>query len=358
MKRILMLNPFGIGDVLFTTPVLRAIKNTWPDSLIGYWCNKRVSPILKSNPNIDKVFSLSRGDLKRIYQVSKIEGIRRFIGLFSDLKKEKFEICLDFSLDHRYSLFSKLLGIKRRIGFNYRKRTSFLTDKVDIDGYNSKHVVEYYLSLLELIGVKAEGNTLELYIPEADKVRGRLRLLRAGITNNDLIIGIAPGAGASWGRDAALKHWPAIKFAQLADRIIQDFGHKVVILGDQSERPIVDVIINTMKNKAADLVGKTNLEELAAIIDNLSILVANDGGPLHIAVAREKKTVSFFGPVDPKVYGPYPDDEKRHIVLAKPMACSPCYRNFRLSICENNKGCLEDISVGEAMHAVAQLLAK
>jgi ADP-heptose:LPS heptosyltransferase len=105
-----------------------------------------------------------------------------------------------------------------------------------------------------------------------------------------------------------------------------------------------------------DLVGKTRLEGLIAIINNLQILITNDGGPLHIAVALGKKTVSFFGPVDPKVYGPYPTDENRHIILTKNLDCSPCYNKFRISGCLRNKECLEAIDVQQALDAIKRLL--
>ena len=85
-KKILIINPFGIGDVLFTTPVIKAIKQSNPDSFIGYWSNLRVKPILASNPQINKVFALSRGDLKKFYQESFFKGIWNSIKLTRQLK--------------------------------------------------------------------------------------------------------------------------------------------------------------------------------------------------------------------------------------------------------------------------------
>ncbi|MBU4346040.1 MAG: lipopolysaccharide heptosyltransferase II [Candidatus Omnitrophica bacterium] len=358
MKKFLIINPFGIGDVLFTTPLAKAIKDNYPDSRIGYWCNERVRGIINNNPDIDKIFALSRGDLKKIFHRSRLEGIKRFLGLLSAIKKEKFEAVFDFSLEHRYSLISKLLGIKKRIGFNYKNRGRFLTDKIDIDGYNNRHAVEYYLDLLQFVNIKPGNSNLNIFVSQGNKVKAENILIQAGIQDRGLLVGIAPGAGASWGQDASLKHWPAARFAQLADRLISDFGAKILILGDITERPIADTVINTMNNKAIDLTGKTSLEELIAIIDKLHILISNDGGPLHIACALNKKTVSFFGPVDSKVYGPYPPDAERHIVLKKNLECSPCYRNFRLTNCLRNRQCLEDIDVALALSAVSSLLSK
>lgn len=356
MKKFLIINPFGIGDVLFTTPVIKAIKESNPEIFIGYWSNERVEPILKNNPGIDKIFVLSRGDIKKIYRKSRFEGISKLLKLLYNIKKERFDISLDFSLDHRYSLISKLLGIKKRIGYNFKKRGKFLTDKIDINGYEDKHVVEYYLDLLKFLNISPQDKRMVLSIPEQNTQMANDLFKNLGIDNKDLAVGIAPGAGASWGKDALFKHWPAIKFAELADRIINDLGAKILILGNESERFIADTIVHTMDNKPIDLVGKTNLEELTAVINNLHILITNDGGPLHIAVALNIKTVSFFGPVDPKVYGPYPVDERRHIVLRRIQECSPCYRNFRLSNCQRDRECLEKIDVVQTKEAVVSLL--
>jgi len=355
MKKILFINPFGIGDVLFTTPAIRAIKDNLPDAKISYWCNQRLEGLLRNNPDIEKIFALSRGDLKKIYNESVFKGLAGSLSLFYELKKEKFDISLDFSSERHYSLICKLLGIKKRIGFNYKNRGVLLTDKIETDGYNSKHVVEYYLDLIKPLGIKPKTFNLELNIPETVKAKGFNLLKHAGVSERDIVIGIAPGAGASWGKDASLKHWPALRFAQLADKIIDNLGAKVVILGDESERPIADVIVNAMRNRAIGLVAKTNLEDLSAIISNLRLLIANDGGPLHIAAAEGVKTVSIFGPVDDLVYGPYPP-AATHIVLKKDLSCRPCYRNFKMPLCASQRECINSISVDEVFEAIGRLL--
>lgn len=358
MERFLIINPFGIGDCIFTMPVIRAIKKNKPDCFIGYWCNLRVKELLEFNKNIDRIFALSRGDIKKIYSGSGLEGLRRSLGLFFALRKEKFDTCLDYSLDYRYGLAAKLAGIRKRIGFDYKGRGRFLTDKLELTGYNDKHVVEYYLDLLRPIGIKPASAELELKVPEKDKIRAQGILGDYGIKKGDLLIGIAPGGGESWGRDAALKRWPQEKIAQLADRIIGDLSAKVLLLADENERAVTQAISCKMHKKAIDLTGKTKLTDLIALIDSLDLLIANDGGPLHIGVSLGKKTVSFFGPTDPVIYGPYPPDKDRHIVLINALECHPCYRNFRLIACQSDIKCLKGIAMAEAYNAAVYLLKK
>lgn len=354
-EKILIINPFGIGDCLFTTPAIRAIKDMYPDVLIAYWCNARVKEVFQNNPNIYKIFSLTRGDLKKIYRKSWLEGTKVFFSLLYSIKKEKFALALDFSLDHRYSLYAKMLGIKKRIGFNYKSRGRFLTEKIDIKGYSQKHIVDYYMDLLKIIGIKPQAGHLELFVPDAAQIRAKNLLKELGVSQGDLLIAIAPGAGASWGQDAVFKHWPLLNFARLIEKIVIELNAKVILLGDASERPIADSIKSLTKSSFIDLVGKTDLMQLIALVSNCRILVTNDGGPMHIAVAVGTKSVSIFGPVDELVYGPYPESNE-HIVIKSNIQCRPCYREFKLPVCKINKACLSSITVSEVFSAARRLI--
>jgi heptosyltransferase-2 len=132
-------------------------------------------------------------------------------------------------------------------------------------------------------------------------------------------------------------------------------GAKIVLLGDDTEKPIADVISNAMRNKPLDLTGKLGLDLLPAVIKNCSLFISNDGGPMHIAAALGIKTVSIFGPVSEVVYGPYPA-KSGHAVLKWDLDCRPCYRNFRMPVCDKDKECLRAISVDAVFEAAAQLL--
>jgi lipopolysaccharide heptosyltransferase II len=365
--KFLIINPFGIGDVLFTTPVIRALKEKYPDSFIGYWCNERVGGLLKSDPNINKIFDLSRGDIKRIYSGLKginkgLKGFVALLNLIRKIKKEKFDVAFDFSLDSRYGLWSKLAGIKKRIGFNYKGRGRFLTDKIDLKGYSDKHVVEYYADLLKFIEPWCRAHlsvpyNLSLTVAKEKGSQAKNKLVGLDIKSFDTVVGIAMGGGASWGKDALYKQWPAKKFGELADRLIRDSNTCIVLLGSSDEKPLADIVgkMGNDNKRMIDLTGKLSLEELAAIMKELKLLICNDGGPLHMAIALGISTISIFGPVDERVYGPYPTCEK-HIVVKKDISCRPCYKDFRFKGCLNSRRCLEDITVDEVYDKVNTLL--
>jgi ADP-heptose:LPS heptosyltransferase len=193
-----------------------------------------------------------------------------------------------------------------------------------------------------------------LNVSEESSDRAKKTLAEFDIKPSNFIVGIAPGGGASWGKDAIYKQWPAERFGQLSGRLINELNAKVVLLGSTDEKSLAEIARNDSMS-IIDLTGKLSLEELAAVIKELRLLVCNDGGLLHMATVLGTGTVSIFGPVDEKVYGPYPPGEK-HMVMKKDMPCRPCYRNFRFSGCFNNKRCLEDITVDAVFEMVERLL--
>lgn len=359
MQRYLVINPFGIGDALFTMPLIGDLKDRHPDCFVGYWCNERVGELLKNDPKIDKIFALSRGDIKRIYKDSKLAGFIALFRLIYAIRKEKFDVAFDLSLDSRYGLWSIFAGIKKRVGPDYKGRGRFLTDKIKISGYSGRHVVEHNLDLLKLVDTYYRTDLTEPYdveVSEESRERARKMLAGYGIGPYDAVIAVAPGGGASWGENAIYKQWPQNKFAEVADKLLKDLKVKVVFLGSSDEKRVTDSVVNKMKCPGAiDLTGKLNMSELAGVMSQINLLICNDGGLLHMAVALGPKTVSIFGPVDEKVYGPYPICDK-HIVVKRDMPCRPCYRDFRFSGCSNNRRCLEDIAVDEVYEKIKELL--
>ena len=112
-KNILIINPFGIGDVLFSTPLIRNLRFYYPDAFIAVAVQKKVVPVLENNPQIDKVIPFSRGDFKDLCRQSRLKAIGLLSKTLGNILHCKFNLCVDLSLEHRYSLFLKLMGISR-----------------------------------------------------------------------------------------------------------------------------------------------------------------------------------------------------------------------------------------------------
>lgn len=356
MRRFLIVNPFGIGDVLFTTPIIEGIKSEHPENYLGYVCNIRTAPFILSNPNVDKTFIFEKDEYRHLWKISRRRCIAKLYRLLKDIRNEKFEICFDFSLAQEYGLFLKLAGIKERLGYNYRNRGIFLTKRIELGGgYSGKHIVEYYIGVLFLTGIRPPKDAaLKIYLPDEDKQKAQNLLLLKGITDNEGFVCIVPGAGASWGASSFRKQWPKEHFAELAKALCEEAQIKVVLLGSDDEKPICDYIKNE-EPRCINLCGETDLLTFSAIIAKAKLLITNDGGPLHIAVAQGTKTISIFGPVDEKVYGPFPPGERHLVIKNDALFCRPCYKNFKLPECKH-KNCLEGISPDTAIKAAIESL--
>jgi ADP-heptose:LPS heptosyltransferase len=161
-KKILIVNTFGIGDVLFTTPLIDTIKKQCPQVRIGYVANRRTSEMLKNNPLIDHVFVYERDDFHETYQQSKILFLKKAWAFLKEIRSFNYEAVLDLSQNTSTGFFMALAGIDERIGFDYKGRGKFLTQRVPLKGYEGKHIVDFYRDLLNNFGFKSgepEGMT-------------------------------------------------------------------------------------------------------------------------------------------------------------------------------------------------------
>jgi len=355
LKKILIINPFGIGDVLFTLPIIESLSAGINAVKIGFLCNRRTEPLLRSNPRVEWVFVYEKDELRDLWKKSKIDYFKKVLAFIADIRSRGFDLALDLSLNREYGFLCLLAGIKERIGFDYKNRGTYLTKKIKLAGYNNKHIIEYYLELLRFIGVEPLRKEMSLHVPGEVREWAFNFLKSNGIKEGELLIGIAPGGGASWGKEAAVKHWRSEGFADLADKLIEKLGAKIIILGSAVEMDICESVSNSMKNQAIKAYAKTSLLQSAALISSCALVIANDGGPLHLAVAVGTRTVGIFGPVDEKVYGQYPSGERHKIVKAD-IACRPCYGNFKMKECADRK-CLAEIDPETVFEAAKEALS-
>jgi len=354
MRKVLIVNIFGIGDVLFTTPIIKSIKAYSKDIKIGYLCNHRTREILENDPDVDDVFVYNRDAFNEVYYQSKIEFVKKISAFLGSIKEKKYDALIDLSLNFYVSFFCWLIGIKRRIGFDYKKRSPFLNKKVDLHGYEQKHVVEYYSDLLKEIGVPLKSPRLNINIKKADRDWAHNFLAQKGINPKGIMVGLVPGGGQSWGKDAAFKRWPSEKYAKLADKLIEKFSAEIILLGNQQEEPLCREVSSCMRNPSYSVCGMTTITQFAALAAECSVVVLNDGGPLHIAVAAGARTVSIFGPVNEDIYGPYP--RGNHHIITNAVACRPCYRKFRKAACTHFY-CLNKVLVEDVLFGAEEVLA-
>ncbi|MDD4955131.1 MAG: glycosyltransferase family 9 protein, partial [Candidatus Omnitrophica bacterium] len=313
-------------------------------------------PLLKNYPIIDKVFIFEKDEWKETLKESKIKFLKKAFSFFKEIKKEKYDVLFDLSLNSQYGFFFKMCGIKKRIGFNFKNRGRFLTDKIDIvSGYSDKHVAKYHLELLKFLNITPKDSKFELFLSEEPLKNAGKILEASGIKKDDLLVAVCPGSGDSWRNTAYFKRWPQENFLNLCAKLTVETKAKILLFGSKPEAGVCSYVSGELKENIVDLCAKLDLQEFCAALSMCNLLITNDGGPFHIAQALGKKAIVLFGPVDEKVYGAYPITDNC-VVFSKHISCRPCYKSFRFSGCNTDKQCLREIGVDEVFLAAKSLL--
>ena len=354
--RILIANPFGIGDVLFSLPLVQAVRRAHPQGFLGYLCNRRTVELVEAWPELDWHCVFEKDEFRAAWRRSKREGVEFLRRTVGSVQGQRFDLLLDLSLGWHYGLAAWLGGVPKRIGFDYRGRGRFLTDRVPLVGFDRRSVAEYYLDLADRLGI-ARPPRAEVRLPLSEPAReaGRRYLETLGIREGKRWVGIVPGGGASWGPNAHYKQWPAERFARLGDWIASRFDAQILLIGDRTDAALCDEIARSMSAPAKQAIQLPSLLLLATVLQRCDLVVGNDSGPLHIAAAVGARSVTLFGPVDPSVYGPA-GDRTLHRVVARGLACQPCYRNFHLPPCPWEIACLNGLEPEQVMEAVEETL--
>jgi ADP-heptose:LPS heptosyltransferase len=226
---------------------------------------------------------------------------------------------------------------------------------VPIDGFQGRHVVEYYVELLRQIGIRLNDRSFELAQLAADRtaVAPRVAALRAG---GRRLIGLVPAGGVSWGSEAAFRRWSKDGFVFVARSLIERHGARIAIFGEPRDQAACREIAQAIGPAAEDLSGQTNLGQFVSLIAACDLVIANDGGPIHIAASQRVPTVAIFGPVDPVVYGPYPRLPMHQFVFKTDLPCRPCYHQFRLPPCPYERACLRELLPDDVLAACERAL--
>lgn len=355
--RILVANPFGIGDVLFSLPLVRALRRAFPAGHLGYLCNGRTQELIASWPELNWHCVFEKDEFRQGWARSRRQAWESLRELLRRVRHQRFDLCLDLSLGWHYGLGALLAGIPRRVGFDFRRRGRFLTRRLPLAGFHQQPVPEYYLDLLPLAGIpRSAPPDGPMPLPAGTEERLRRYCAERSLPAGGKILALVPGGGTSWGPHASYKHWPAERFAQVGDSLARRHGAQVLVVGDQSEEPVCRRVAESMQNKPRLAVQVPSLLLLAGLLRRCALVIGNDGGTLHLANAVGARTVSIFGPVDGSVYGPYPA-RPIHRVVSLGLACRPCYRSFRFPPCPWDNRCLKELGIEPVLEAANALLA-
>ena len=357
---ILLIRPDHLGDLLFTTPALRALRAAFPQAritgLVGPWAEA----VVTSNPNIDEVVLCPFPGFTRQPKKSVIEPYVVLGRYASLLRGKEFDLAVVLRFDHWWgALLAYLARIPRRVGYDIAEVKPFLTDAVPY--VPGRHEVEQNLALVEAVsgqpplqrfdGQPSQGFPLDFPLSAQDREFAARYLAEQGVGDDDPLVCIHPGAGAP------VKLWRTEGWTQVADALVKKYGAKVILTGSASEAPLVQAIAERMASPLIVAAGQTTLGQLAALMARCRLVLGVDSGPLHLAVAVGTPTVHLYGPVDSRTFGPW-GDPARHVVLTSDMDCIPCNRlDYRADELEDHR-CVWDISEAQVSEAARRLLER
>lgn len=335
IRKILIIRIDRIGDIVLSTPAIRALKENFPQAHIAIMVNPYIKELIVENPYLNEIIVYDEKGRQQRF-LSRISFIK-------NLRKKKFDLALDLLLSYKLktALLAYLSGARYRVGFDIEGRGAFFNIKVAPDK-KVKHLIEYTMDLVKAIGADTAEMDPEIFVSSEDNDYIRDYLNR-NIAGHNLVVGIHPGGYYPSQR------WMVEGFAQLADELIRRYQAEVVITGGPAEEGLVLKIANLMKEKAV-FMNRISLGKLMALISQCSLFICNNSGPLHIAVALKVPTVSTMGPTIPEMWWPRGDN---HIVLRKDLPCSPC----SLGECKTHE-CMKLITLEDILQAVQVQLRK
>lgn len=334
-RKILILELWGIGDLVIMGSILRPLKKRFSKAGITLLSKSSAKDIFYCNKFIDNIieFDFPWTKHKGKYAFWRWDWVA-LIQLVRRLRKEKFDLALDARGDIRNNLFSFIIGVKRRLGYNYTGGGILLTDIVSGD-YEAQHKAESWLNLLEYMGIETRDSRpyIDLPVEAAEWVGGFLR--EKGIQGDDLLVGVHPGAGAK------IRCWPLERFARTAEYLRDKYKAKIIVFvepnGYGSDIPIA----------GEHLKVKLPLRDVIKIIHRLKLLICNDGGLMHVANAMNVPLVAIFGPGYLNWFRPYLKDGA--VIIRKDnFNCSPCFDYCR----HKEPLCLTSITVQEVKEAI------
>lgn len=344
-RNILLLQLGDIGDVVLTTPSLRAIKESCPEARLSILVRRSYGSLLEADPNLDEILEVS----KRRGKVSEIgmENLR----LVRRLRRSRFDLVIDLRTGDRGAILAWLTGtpvrvVRRDLEAPFWHDLAF-THPVDLE-YADRPVHpggDQSLRILRAIGADTADTRPRLHVSEAARERVRSLLSREGADRHPGLVTVNPFSRWKY------KEWDYGKWADVLDRLWKKHDLPSAVVGSREEGEEAAGIVGKCAGPAFNLAGKTTLGELAALISRSRLHLGVDSAAPHIAAAVGTPTVTIFGPSNWRAWAV---EDETHRIAHSGRECVPC----------NDKGCdgterslcLEELGVDTVMKRIEEVL--
>ncbi|MCC7208944.1 MAG: WecB/TagA/CpsF family glycosyltransferase [Anaerolineae bacterium] len=319
IHRILAVKIADIGDLILTTPALRAVRQTFPHARLDILTTTHSAAILNGTGLVDGVVEYRVRQFERARDMLRLSTLQENLRLMARLRAGQYDTVLVFHQPAtRFGSFKQRLiflstGAVRRCGL-YNGRDRMLTHRAPYPGFGVKHQAEYWLDVAALIGARTDDTRLIVGVQEADRAWAHERL-----PDGPRYAALYPGSGAL----NPARRWDPAKFAALADGLA-DSSLRVVLVGGPNDNAEA-VLAHMQRRDALNLAGQTTLAQLGAVLERCELVIGNDGGVMHVAAASPGPQVrALFGPTNHRAWGPWAEPRDRALIVRSGVLCSPC----------------------------------
>jgi heptosyltransferase II len=328
---IIVRMPNWLGDAVMATPIIADLKSKWPKCCLTAMCQGAVSALLLGNPHLDEIFSFSQpNEFERRMKRNLILRLRQGKYDLGILLPNSFSSAWWFWRGH----------VEQRIGFASDWRSFLLSHAIDFPKIRGKeHLVETYKRLLAPLRIPISDTKPQVFISKEEREAAKELLIQRHAPKGVDIVGINPGAAYG-----SAKCWLPERFREVMDKILQKTDAYILCFGDKAGTDLAHRICEGMPSRVINLAGQTNLRELIALIDQCTVFLTNDSGPMHIAAALKKPLVALFGSTNEIATGPYQHGR----IIHKHVDCSPCYKRT----CPIDFRCMTRIESEEVFQAL------
>lgn len=342
IEKILIIRLSSLGDVVLTTPVVKALKQKFPQAQISFLTKSRYLDLLKNDPHVFSLIGLDSRD--------KHKGISGFLKLVRQLRTFKFDLLVDLHANLRSFFIRHLLEAGIKIKYHKRWSTRFLLVHFKFLKARPNHTVDSYLKTLEKVGVNSFERGPRIFLDQKSEGFVKEFLIEKKIEKDDIVVGIHPGA--RW----ETKRWDEERFTQVCQILNRKPGLKIILFGDQRDQGAIERIRPRAEDEGVFKAVNLPLNEFMSLINSCDCFVTNDSGPMHIASALGVPVVAIFGPTHPKLgFSPI---GSANVVLTANVECSPCSLHGEKRCKKKSRYCMDLIEPEMVTEAVERLLQR
>lgn len=341
-KYILIVRIGAVGDVLMATPLVSAIRKTFPDSYIGFLTSDYAMPILQYNHEINALYSIKHRKLPFWLSREKQRLAR-------EMKKKKWDVIFLLESNPIFASLIKKFSAKAVYGFK-GETDGYLTDSIPFSP--DSHVISNFLKLGSLLGKDLNEFPMKLYWD--DNASNNAKALLNRLPTNYPRIAIHAGFGPARKKVLGIRSWPLERFMETMVRLHRETQASFILTGTSKEFEINEIIRKNLEVPVLNLAGQTTVSELGALLKDMNLIISIDSSPAHIAAAIGTPLIVLWGPAIETHTRPR-NLNSPVVVINKHLPCSPCYETPRMKSCQNNI-CMQEIQVDEVVEEALKLL--